>query len=57
MKNIFKRLFCKHNYVLESTKRKSYKRSDFSEPCYIIEEITCYTYRCTLCGKTKKVYK
>ena len=57
IKNIKKRLSCKHHYELQSTERRTFKVDDFSEPCYIVVKETCYIYKCKLCGKTKKVYE
>lgn len=55
--SILKKLFCKHEYELQSTERTSRKVDDFSEPCYIVVNEICYTYKCKHCGKTKREYK
>ncbi len=55
--SILKKLFCKHEYELQNTERRSYKVDDFSEPCYIVVNEICYKYKCKHCGKTKREYK
>lgn len=57
LKKVFKQLLCNHDYIFEGRERKTYRYDDPSEPCYIINHVTCERYRCKKCGKRKTIYK
>lgn len=52
--NIFKKLFCKHDYELLSSKIISRQHFDFE--CYITNKYKEETYICKKCGKKDKKY-
>lgn len=51
--NILKKLFCKHNYVF--VRNSFVDEILMDEECYAIKRIFYELYRCSKCGKQKKI--
>lgn len=58
MKKFFKRMFCKHDYVYESSEAKTFHEDDFcGDGCFNTWTEHYDVYVCTKCGKRKWVLK
>lgn len=51
--NILKKLFCKHDYVF--VRNTFVDEILMDEECYAIKRIFYELYKCTKCGKEKKI--
>ena len=55
IKNLLKKLFCKHDYKYERSFIETYKETDFGGSGYNTWDGTYDIYKCIKYGKTKKV--